>query len=62
MGNDGFGDRSGVRTKEQRRLEMIRRATSAQNKFGIGGRKKEGAHAPKPVTLPTIKLPDLDAD
>lgn len=37
-----------------RKLEMMRRAKTAQDKFGINGRRKE-KFAPRPVTLP--KLP-----
>jgi hypothetical protein len=51
-----YEGRRGPRIKEQRRREILKSAmTRAQNKYGLGGTKKSGANAPRPITLPTIK-------
>ena len=39
------------------KLRAIRRAMSRSiDKYSIGGQLKTGGHAPRPVTLPTIKF------
>ena len=39
------------------KINMMRRASSAaQTTHTIGGQKKKGAYAPRPITLPTIRL------
>lgn len=45
--------RPGSRTREQRIREMLKRAKTANNKYGIGGREKS-THRPKPITLAKV--------
>jgi len=54
MGKAPFSEgRPGKRDPKKLRQEIMRRAmTNANNSHGLGGRKKEGAHAPRPITLP----------
>jgi hypothetical protein len=40
---------------EKRKLALMRQAKSKNNKFSIGGIEKKGGHAPKPITLPSLK-------
>lgn len=49
-------------TREQRRLELMRRGSAATNKYSIGGVEKKGGYKPRPITLPTIKMPILEED
>ena len=49
--------RNGAWTTEQHLAAMLKRAKSrSEDKFSIRGVKKTGKHAPKPVTLPTLKF------
>lgn len=40
-----------------KKIKMMRRASSAaQDTHTIGGNLKKGGYAPRPITLPTVKL------
>ena len=49
--------RQGPRTKDQKRSFMLKRASRSGDKYSTGGHKKEGANAPRPITLPSINMP-----
>lgn len=49
---------------ERRRLAIMRQASGQTNPFSIGGLRKRGHHAPRPITLaqPARKPPDPDTE
>lgn len=53
--------RKGPRTDEQRRHELLKRATTRYSqKYSINGRVKEGSRALAKITLPKIELKEPD--
>lgn len=55
-----FEGRTGRRSKEQMRLEMMRRGSAQTDKYTIGGKVKQGGHKPRPITLAPIKMGQTD--
>lgn len=49
-----FSGRKGPRSKEARKLELMRKAATATSPYNIGGNKKTGHYAPRPITLPKL--------
>lgn len=51
--------RTGQKANRDPKLHAIRSATTnAHYKYGMGGLKKEGQHAPKKITLPKMPWDD----
>lgn len=56
--------RGGLASKTRSRKQMLLRywSTESSQRFASNGRPKTGKRSPKPVTLATVKLPDLEGD
>lgn len=56
MNQPTFNGRPGKRTRQQKLSDTLKRAKAMNNKYGIGGREKTGALAPRKITLAKLNF------